>query len=566
MCPSGAYLCPENFAGAGACCKSGLACGKGYCYATSYPTVVLTQTSVYRDDDKNLRTTVAVITTAFQPATVPTIATTAGPTRIVVTETAVAKIAAVDTQPRSGTSKGTMNGIIAGAVIALVLILLGAWFIIRRLNFLARRSRELEVFAATAGSGSGHHKHNLSGDFGVSGSGRGETKTGRNSHGHRPDFLSHSNMSMDPLFNASGSTTPRPPRPSFSHGTSTDTDIYGHSTSQLQSSPPIPAPYVWNQGYNPIFNNEGSYFSQNQNKHASIDSAGGVSTFLPAYNGTACEVSPESFSRNQNLWLGRDSQRQSLQSTHGRQWSDASDMSHASNSSGGNAPSELDGRRVSVGSPLGSPDLEPAMSSRSGIGRRPSGERRTRSWTFMNVGGRGRRGSSGFALNTLVGGPSVPLSGGGRLEGVQEAENDATHSTGLLGKAKKMEGRPRASTKGSDISRVVYRGPPQSRSNSEGQIPQIMYTHQAENHSLPRIPDSPPVARAAPHLAGPLSPMSTVHLPSEWSRNDILVTMSTEITSDGIQNIQAEGTRNTQNGTDKKEVLVQTREVDPRDA
>lgn len=556
MCPSGAYLCPENLAGAGACCKSGLACGKGYCYATSFPAVVLTQTSVYRDDDKSLRTTVAVITTAFQPSTVPTIATTAGPTRIVVPETAIAKIAAVETQPRSGMSKGTMNGIVAGAVIALVLILLGAWFIIRRLNFLERRSREFDVFAATAGSGSGH-KHNLSGDSGVSGSGRGEMTTIRNSHGHRPDRLSRSNMSIDPLFNASGSTTPHLPQPSFFHGTSTDSGIYGDDTSYSQ--PPIPAPYVWNQGYTHVSNNEGSYFSQS--KHASIDSAGGVGTFSPAYNGAVSEVSRESFLRNQNLWLGRDSQRQSLQSTHGRQWSDASDMSHARKSSGGNAPSELDGRRVSVGSPLGNPDSEPATSPFSGIGRRPSGERRTRSWTFMNVGGRGRRGSPGFALNTLVGGPTTPLSGGGRLEGVQEAESDATHSTGLLAKVKKKEGRPRASTKGSDVSTVVYRGP-QNRSNSEGQIPQIMYTHQAENHSLPRIPDFPPAARTAPQFAGPLSPRSTVHPPLEWSRNDILVT--TETTTDNIDT-QADGTRGTQNGTYKKEILVQTREVDPRD-
>lgn len=547
MCPLGAYLCPENLAGAGACCKSGLACGKGYCYATSYPTVVLTQTSVYPDGDKSLRTTVAVITTAFQPSTVPTIATTAGPTRIVVTETAIAKISAVDTQPRIGMSKGTMNGIIAGAVIALVLILLGAWLIIKRLNFLARRSREVDVFSATAGSGSSH-KHNLSGDSGVSGSGRGDMTIVRNSHGHRAHHLSHFNMSIDPLFNSSSSTTPRVPQPSFCHGASTDTDIYGYGTSQ--SPPPIPAPYVWNQGYTHVSNNEGSYFSQS--KHASIDSAGGVDTFSPAYNGTASEVSRESFLRNQNLWLGRDNQRQSLQSTHGRQWSDASDMSHASNSSISNAPIELDG------SPLGSQDSEPAS---SGIGRRPSGERRTRSWTFMNVGGRGRRGSPGFALlNTLVGGPTTPLSGGGRLEGVQEADNDVTHSTGLLGKAKKKKRRPRASTKGSDVSTVVYRGP-QSRSNSEGQILEIMYTNQAENHSLPTVSDSLPQTRAAPHLAGTLSPRSTVHPPLEWPRNDILVT--TETTTDSI-NIQAYGTRGTQNGADKKEVLVRTREVDPR--
>ena len=173
----------------------------------------------------------------------------------------------------------------------------------------------------------------------------------------------------------------------------------------------------------------------------------------------------------------------------------------------------------------------------------------------MNVGGRGRRGSPGFALNTLVGGPSTPLSGGGRLEGVQEAESDATHSSGLLGKAKKKEERLSASMKGSDVSTVVYRGP-QSRSISEGQIPQIMYTHQAENHSLPRIPDSSPVARAASHFAGPLSPRSTVHPPLEWSRNDILVT--TKATADSI-NTQAEGTRDTQIGTDKKGVLVQTK-------
>ena len=525
---------------------------------------MLTQTSVYRDDDKSLRTTVAVITTAFQPSTVPTIATTAGPTKIVITETAIAKIAAVDTQPRSGMSKGTINGIIAGAVIALILILLGAWFIIRRLNFLARRSRELEVFAATAGSGSGRHKHNHSGDSGVSGSGsgRGEMTKVRNTHGHRPDHLSHSNMSIDPLFNASGSTTPRLPRPSFSHGTSSDTDIYGYGASQSQS-PPIPAPYVWNQGYNPISNNEGSYFPPSQSKHASIDSVGGLGTFSPAYNGNATDVSRESFLRNQNLWLGRDSQRQSLQSTHGRQWSDTSDMSHASNSSGGNAPSELDGRRVSVGCPFGSPDSDPAASAPSDIGRRPSGERRTRSWTFMNVGGRGRRGSPGFALNTLVGGPSIPLSGCGRLEGVQEAENDGMHSTGLLGKVKKKGGRPRASTKGSDISTVVYRGP-QSRSNSEGQIPQIMYMHQAENHSLPRIPDSPPLSRAGPHLAGPLSPRSTVHPPLEWSSNDILFT--TETRTDSMHNTQEDGTRDTQNETDKKGVLVQTKEVDAKDS
>ena len=247
--------------------------------------------------------------------------------------------------------------------------------------------------------------------------------------------------------------------------------------------------------------------------------------------------------------------RQSLASTHGRQWSDASDVSNNSNNNG-NAPSELDGRRVSVIS-QGS---ETGMSLGSAM--RPSGER-TRSWTFIPTGGRKRSGP-GLALQTLYGGPSTPLSGGGRLEGVAEAETDASLTAGLLGKAMRKGGRPRASTKVSDMSLTIGRGL-QSRSASEGQIPQIMYTYQAENHSLPTVPDSPPTARAGPHLAGPLTAHPALHPPLLFSTGDIHdVTMETSTEKTG-EHTQGSETTEAHYERAKKEVMVQTREVNPKD-
>lgn len=540
-------VAPEEVAGFGACCKSGLACGKGFCYSTSYPTQTLVLTSVFRDSNQDLTTTTATITTAYQPSSIPTIATTVGPTRIVVTETAIPKIAAVDTTPNTGMSKGTMNGIIAGAVVALVLIMLVGWFIIRRLNYLARM-RELPAYANVDPG----HKHNLSGDSANSNLSRvGGEITAVDSPG--PPFGAfQGNISVDPPFIASGSTTPRRPRPSMSHGNSSDTDIYG------SPPPPIPAPYVWNQGYAQVSNNEGSYFAHS--KHTSMDSNGGVGTYSPAYGGHASEVNRESYLTDQNLRFGHDtSTRQSLASTHGRQWSDASDVSNNSNNSG-RATSELDGRRVSVGSST----TETGNNPRGGVGGRPSGERRARSWTIIPAGGRRNSSGAGSTLPTLYGGPSAPLSGGGRLEGVAEAETDASQSTGLLGMVRKKGDRPRASTKNSDASSVTARGP-QSRSASEGHIPQIMYTNQAESRSLPIVPDSPPVARAVPQFAGPLSAHPTMHSPVEFSSRDILVTTTTETSTERTgQHTQGSATE-AEYERAKKEVLVRTREVDLRE-
>ena len=549
MCPSGAYLCPEAVAGFGACCESGLACGSGFCYSTSYPTQTLVLTSAFRDGSSNLVTTTATITTAYQPSTVSAIPTTAGPTRMVITETAIPtaipQIEAVNTTPRTGMSKGTMNGIIAGAVVALALILLGAWLIIRRLNKLAR----IRQYTDHAGPSPGH-KHNLSGDSGNSGlSNVGGEMAAVKDHHSRAE-ASQSSMPIDPLFMAAGSTAPFS-RPSLSHGNSAETDIYGYGTSP----PPIPAPYVWNQGYTHVSNNERSYFAQPD--QASTHHGSGVGTYSPAEIGRASRVSRDSDLRDQNLRFGHDSNRQSLVSTHGRQWSDASDVSNNSS----NPPSELDGRRVSAGDL----DSEVGFGPTSGIARRPSAERRSSSWSFMTTGGHRRRSGSGLALNALAFGSSAPLSGGGRLEGVAEAETDATHSTGLLGKAKRKEGRPRAATRGGHSSSATAGGH-QGRSASEGITPQIMYTNQAISHSLPAVQYSPPVTRAEPQFsAGPLSPhSSTMHPPLEYSSSDILVTTTTEMSTEAFQGGQyTQGTDESNAG--KKKVNVRTREVDPRD-
>lgn len=544
-------LAPEEVAGFGACCKSGLACGKGFCYSTSYPIQTLVITSVFRDSNQDLTTTTATITTAYQLSSIPTIATTAGPTKIVVTETAIPKIAAVDTTSNSGMSKGTMNGIIVGAVVALVLIMLAAWFIIRRLNYLTRM-REFPAYADVGPS----HKHNLSGDLGKPNLSRVGGEMTAVGSPHSPFGASQRNMSIDPLVIASGSTTPRQTRPSMSHGNSADTNIYGYGSSP----PPIPAPYLWNQGYAQVSDNEGTYLAQS--KHTSVDSNGGVDTYSPGYGGQAIEVSRESYlQHDQNLRFGHDSStRQSLASTHGRQWSDASDVSNTSNNSG-RAPSELDGRRVSTGSPYSETGMRPS----NGTGQRPSGEGRSRSWTFMPAGGHRKRSGTAFTLPALYGGSATPLSGGGRLEGVVEAETDASQSTGLLGMARKKGGRPRASTRNSDASSVTARGP-QSRSASEGHIPQIMYTNQAESHCLPTVPDSPPIARAASQYAGPLGAHPMMHPLMEFSSNDILVTTTTETSTERTgQHTQGSDATEADYERAKKEVLVQTREVNSRD-
>lgn len=133
-CDVGSYLCPASLNYG--CCQSGMGCGLTDCYYTSATTFTMTETFTTTTDSQTFTITTTVITAATPQA--PTPLPTSTPTASFIAKidgsaAPIAKISASST-PNSGLTMPQIGGIIGGAVFLLLVILVAAFVIIRRLN------------------------------------------------------------------------------------------------------------------------------------------------------------------------------------------------------------------------------------------------------------------------------------------------------------------------------------------------------------------------------------------------------------------------------------------------
>jgi hypothetical protein len=393
-CGTSSYMCPTSL-GIYACCRSDLACGLGYCYSTSFATVPVTITYTTTLSNSITQTITTVIQTAYSESSVQAQSTLAVALSTVTQFTPSATVIA-QVQPSSDSSNGLtqaeLGGIIGAAVLVVLVVCIATFLIIRRLNAVAR------VAKAAASR--------KSGKSGFSGS---NTKSSNQPHGPTASggYSGIENieaMSIDPLMMSDSDTTAAHssvglPRPSAVHSSRSDLETGG--------SPPIPAPYGSPQayigGYQQVPMSDPNY-SDATGHHRSQSSESGGRSYSPRSGIVDGYFDINPALRDQNLRHGRASSRPSIQS-HGRQWSDASDVSQQSGSDIIELDAGPDGDRRS--------SLQRAM---QGVGfSRVSGRR-------VSVDGR-RRSSSGGAIARRDVGAAPGMSA--RLENVQEAEVDA---------------------------------------------------------------------------------------------------------------------------------------------
>ncbi|KAB5585516.1 hypothetical protein GE09DRAFT_1048624 [Coniochaeta sp. 2T2.1] len=140
-CPASYYLCPASMNYG--CCKTGLGCATNACYVTTPSTTTFTLTATTTNAAGATVTTTRTATTIRTPTAPASVPITSDPAAVAkFIPTSVAKVAATSS-PDSGSggggglSKGALGGIIAGAIVILLVVVAAAFLVIRRLNRVA---------------------------------------------------------------------------------------------------------------------------------------------------------------------------------------------------------------------------------------------------------------------------------------------------------------------------------------------------------------------------------------------------------------------------------------------
>jgi hypothetical protein len=371
----------------------------GYCYSTSFSSVPVTITYTTTISNSITRTITTVIQTAYTETAAQALATPAAAsstvTKFTPSATAVAKVEA-SSDSSNGLTQAELGGIIGAAVVVVLVVCIATFLIIRRLNAVAR------IAKASASRKSGLSGSNTK----SSGLPRphGPTPSGGDSGIENIEAMSNDPLMMSDSDTNAAHSSVGLPRPSAVYSTRSDLEPGG--------SPPIPAPYGSPQayigGYQQVPRSE-PHHSDNSGHHRSQSAESSSRSPGPSRSPRSSNANRYSdidpALRDQNLRHGRVPSRPSVQS-HGRQWSDASDVSQRS---GGSDIIELDA----------GPDGD----------RRSSLQRATQGVGFSRVSGHkvsveGRRRSSGGAAIVRRDVGAAPGMAQ-RLENVQETELDA---------------------------------------------------------------------------------------------------------------------------------------------
>lgn len=316
-CSQGSYLCPASLSYG--CCRSGMACGINDCYSTqvqSY-TVFETFTKTSSGHVKTITSESIVRVTPTAPS-VPNTVSAAGATlaKISSIPSAVDKVAA--TSPTTGgLTKPQIDGIIAGAVIIVLLILIVGFLILRRLN---------KVKQAIEASSKSHRSYRT-----WSQSYRSHKKSSK-----RPNMVAtRSDPAVPPSDISKHVRHPSEPSPvhAMAHEMEASPSLNTFPFSpDLPSSPQFHHHQKYTSGYAPVATSE-----------PSTPPLRDQASFPPGAPGSVGTIPPPDL-RDQNLRFGHLSTTPPPESAtrpqHGRQWS--ADSNTSGFSQGSSAISESD--------------------------------------------------------------------------------------------------------------------------------------------------------------------------------------------------------------------------------
>ncbi|KAA8572680.1 hypothetical protein EYC84_003274 [Monilinia fructicola] len=323
-CGVDSYLCPASLNYG--CCKNGMGCGLNDCYSTAISTFTLTETYTTTDSSSHTQIVTSTLVTASTPASPSVAANTSKASavpKLTPTATAIPKVEATSgsTPTSTGLTKPEIGGIIGGAAFILLVILIATFFILRRLKKVSKK------YEAKTASGSSVPR----------------------SRRHRPSYPSPSDMSsisFDPLqmINSETSHSVR----NNSHPTTEPFSSDRHDGPEV-ITPPTFNPYspfspncytntrarTQAHGYYPVATSDSAYSQTSSGRrNPSVESTPPLQQPQSYF-----DIPPHSYPqselpdfRNQNLRHGHDVSPVRRPSQHGRNWSDASDVSASSSS------------------------------------------------------------------------------------------------------------------------------------------------------------------------------------------------------------------------------------------
>ncbi|TGO39609.1 hypothetical protein BHYA_0051g00500 [Botrytis hyacinthi] len=322
-CGVNSYLCPASLNYG--CCKNGMGCGLSNCYSTAVTTFTLTETLTTTDSNSHTQTFTSTLVTASTPASPSVPANTSKASavpKLTPTATAIPKVEATNgsTPTSSGLTKPEIGGIIGGAAFILLVILIAAFCILRRLKKATKAFKEAK------------------------------TRSGSNvsrSHRHRPSYPSPSDMSSistDPL-QMTSSEASRSVR-NYSHPTTERFSSDRHDGPEVVTPPSFnpyspfsPHAYPGNRaqtqgrGYYPVATSDSAYSQTSSGRrNPSVESTPPLQQPQSYFDIPPHQQSELPDFRNQNLRHGHDVSPIRRPSQHGRNWSNASDVSASSSS------------------------------------------------------------------------------------------------------------------------------------------------------------------------------------------------------------------------------------------
>ncbi|KAF7864230.1 uncharacterized protein EAF02_010198 [Botrytis sinoallii] len=322
-CGVNSYLCPASLNYG--CCKNGMGCGLSDCYSTAVTTFTLTETLTTTDSNSHTQTITSTLVTASTPASPSVPANTSKASavpKLTPTATAIPKAEATNgsTPTSSGLTKPEIGGIIGGAAFILLVILIAAFCILRRLKKATKAFKEAKT--------------------------RSESNVPR-SHRHRPSYPSPSDMSSistDPL-QMTSSEASRSVR-NYSHPTTERFSSDRHDGPEVVTPPSFnpyspfsPHAYPGNRaqtqgrGYYPVATSDSAYSQTSSGRrNPSVESTPPLQQPQSYFDIPPHQQSELPDFRNQNLRHGHDVSPIRRPSQHGRNWSNASDVSASSSS------------------------------------------------------------------------------------------------------------------------------------------------------------------------------------------------------------------------------------------
>ncbi|QSZ30719.1 hypothetical protein DSL72_000277 [Monilinia vaccinii-corymbosi] len=322
-CGVNSYLCPASLNYG--CCKNGMGCGLNDCYSTAILTFTLTETYTTTDSNSQTQTVTSELATASTPAS-PSVASNTSKAsavpKITPTATAIQKVEATgeSTPTSSGLTKPEIGGIIGGAAFILLVILIATFFILRRLKKVSKKYEEAKTRSGSSGPRSRRHRPSY------------PSPSDMNSISFDPLQMSNSEVSYSVRNNSHPTTEPFSSDrhdgpevvtpPTFSPYSPFSPNSYNNSRAQTHA-----------RGYHPVATSDSVYSqTSSSRRNPSVESTPPLQQ-PQSYFDVPSQPHPQSELpdfRNQNLRHGHDVSPVRRPSQHGRNWSDASDVSASS--------------------------------------------------------------------------------------------------------------------------------------------------------------------------------------------------------------------------------------------